>query len=306
MSKDRSGFGYLSYLAGGVVIGAGLALAADCFAQDRAEDQGQTVGVTRPANDEAAAVSTRVPFVEQQLSQEVQRSVQRSLVRINRTIKPGYEKYNFEVASCNGFVIGDPSGKPLVVSASHCFPERVKSKVDGKTYPAIDNKGQNVFKMIVTDLGGRQYEALPYNKYMGGSDVDVPDAILFHVPDSKFNPHALPLDSNTPRKWETYHRVSIHESEATYPFQYDSKNSDGMFRFFSVTKPDLACFPGTSGSPIVNRAGEAVGVLVIAPRQKITPEIASRYGLESGFIGKDIVYCGAVSAEVVKGLIRNQ
>lgn len=262
-------------------------------------------GTNRTANSEPSPLSTSVPLIEGPLDQAVLNKIRGSIVNVNRLIKPGYERYRFEVGRCNGFIVSDTGGKPLVVTAKHCYPDQVRSQAEGKNFPAITEGGVNVLNIRVKDTFGKVFDAQPYNYYMGDSGIHLPDVILFQVSDPKFSLPPLSLNLETSSRWTTLHRVSFDNNKvSTHSFQFLERSATQGLKFFSVAYPDLACYKGTSGSPVVNNKGEVVGVLTAGELKDINEDVLKGLRLASGYRNKKYADCRAEDSDKIKGLIR--
>lgn len=310
--KERDGrAGIVLSSLTGLLIGAGAAFAAErYFSGDKGDVYGRsndlnTLVVPTPfAQENLLVYPTPVPRLEGPLNAEVLKSIQGSLVRFGLTPKLDLENYRFPAFGCNGFVIRDGSGRSLVATARHCFPEQVQSGADGKTYPTSYKAGESIFTFNITDINGKSSEVFPYNFYLG---QDAPDVMLFDVPNENFSPRGLSLNLDNPSPWETLHRVSLSESGlATHPFQLVDNQIGQSHLFVSVSQPDNACFPGTSGSAIVNAKGEVVSLVSRTTLGVITEETARQFSIDSTKIGQPIAHCWGPNANLIKGLIRNQ
>ena len=238
---------------------------------------------------------TEIPL----LDENVLNDIKANLLSLEVYAYPGYEQY-FVGSFCNGFFVQHPTNKPIFVTAKHCIPETIEH-TDGKVYSTVDSEGKSILGVTATDFSGNKYSSSTRTFYPGGADVIVSEI----GSGTQSPPDGLFIAPSELQKFEGSYLVKIVEGKAIvlvrlHFLKYDQ---NGTVVFLDIDTPGASCIPGTSGSAVVNSAGEVVGVHVSTSSIVIDDNFTKEFNLSKDYIGRNADLCISTNIAPVRLLV---
>lgn len=313
MSTERKGGRWPQLVAsaaiGGSAVFAGLRFGIDKLIVDSLPDN-SNMAVSKllelTATKEAIpTIVARLPLEEESLDPEIMAKISQNLVIITRNTRPEYTHHVASGAVCSGFLTRSLGNYPVVVTAHHCVPPEIVSAADGKTYGTKDAEDFSIFYVDITDISGKTFSGVKWFFYSDPIDSVSSDITKIRLNnENEMTAPPLALNIAAPNQWETYYvvRKSSDNKISAVSVRYIDSPSVGEYQFIGLGTSENVCFPGTSGSAIVNQAGEIVSMITNSGFYTLTLADVQELNLDPIHIGRVVSLCIGPSAERILNL----
>lgn len=244
-----------------------------------------------------------LPLTEQPPQQEILDYIKHSLVTVIRSTKPGYEPHVPSTFKCQGFITRNLQNEPIVITALHCIPSTIVSKVDGNTY-ATRAKDGSIFDVQILDFNGETYNSkgwLYYNDPLNQIENDVIMVRLFEQ--DRITVPGLSLNIAELKRGGVYYMMTRSDEDVMQVSTIHFLDSlQGIVRFIDLSNKDTSCVPGTSGSAVVNSAGEIISIISSTSNFVLTGGVIEEFNLNRIHLGRVVRVCYGISSSRILGL----
>ena len=312
MSKERKIPSWVRHSAsavlGGSIVLASVRLQVDDIIFDafgNAPDKNQSHPEEPLEIDESGTDSLlNLPLSEPFLNLEVLENINNNLVTVIRSTIPGYEHHVASGFQCSGFITRN-NNEPVVITARHCIPQKIVSNSDGNTYNTRTEDGNSIFNVQILDSTGETYDAnrwFYYDDPLNQISNDITIVRLYEQ--DRVSTPAIPLNVAELKKWGVYYliRRTAEGDIQVSPIHFLDSLRKGENRFIDLNSLGASCVPGTSGSAIVNSAGEVVSVISSTDEYELTNEVVEELNLDPIHVGRVVRLCYAASSSGILDL----
>lgn len=213
-----------------------------------------------------------------------------------------HDGYGLVSTACTGTMVGPGQ----VLTAGHCL--RRTYDTENKPYGILSEDGSDVRKNLHVVINGETFDVkneVFFPDYDKGNETY--DAELIEID----NPGivTLPLAAKDPKAGSEVYLYSHYGNDdaAIYGGRVLGKNPNAEDQIRVIYKTDGTngvCIPGTSGTNVIDAAGNVIGVHVAASDPfTVDNDALYAYHLDQSELGKQAIVCDVVPVSLAKQLV---
>lgn len=269
----------------------------DAFGQNQSHSERSLV------NEQKSDLLLNLPLAEQSLRPEILDYIKKNLVTVIRSTRPGYEPHVPSTIKCKGFITRNLQNEPIVITALHCIPSKIVSKVDGNTY-STHSKDGSIFDVQILDSNAETYNAKGWLYYPDPLNQTRNDLVSVRILErERVTVPGLPLNIAELKRGDVYYMVGRSGEDvmqvSTIHFLDSLLDND---RFIDLSNNDTSCVPGTSGSAVVNSAGEIISIISSTANFVLTGGVIEEFNLDPIHLGRVARVCYGISSSRILSL----